>query len=170
VHHGERHSDLLGSDAGQSIITSGISQSDWLELLGQAGYRRIMLLELEAPDILAHPELAEAIDYFVQAQDQYVRGEWRLTVESLRQCLASLVGKKADDEEQEAEVQDAFRAARRESRETKLGYEPRLELVRQAAKFLCDLGAHPEVAETRRHHAYGALMMVGGLLQAISRS
>jgi hypothetical protein len=127
-------------------------------------------LELEAPDPQAHPDLAEAIDYFAQAQQRYLEGEWRLTVESLRQSLASLVGKKADDEEQETDLQDAFRAVRKESRDTHLGYEPRLELVRQAAKFLCDLGAHPEVTETRRHNAYGALVMVGGLLHAASSS
>ena len=92
-----------------------------------------------------------------------------MTVESLRQSLASLVGKKADDEEQGTDVQDAFRAVRREPQEMYLGYEPRLELVRQAAKFVCDLGAHPEVAETRRHHAYGALVTVGGMLQMFAK-
>jgi hypothetical protein len=29
---------------------------------------------------------------------------------------------------------------------------------------MCDLGAHPEVTETRKRDAYGALVMVGGLL------
>jgi hypothetical protein len=125
-----------------------------------------LLLELDAPDPRAHPHLAAAIEYYMQAQQRFLEGEWRLTVESLRQALSSLVGKKADDEEQEADVPDAIRIARRESREGRLGYEPRWGVVRQAAKFLCDLGAHPEVAETRRHHAYGALVMVGGLLHA----
>lgn len=154
---------------GESSISHQISHSDWISLLQQAGYHRVLLLELEAPDPHAHPDLAEAIDYFAQAQHRYLDGEWRLTVESLRQSLASLVGKKADDEEQEADVQDSIRAARKESRQTSVGYEPRLELVRQAAKFMCDLGAHPEVAETRRHRAYGALVMVGGLLHALEK-
>lgn len=91
-------------------------------------------------------------------------------MESLRQSLASLVGKKADDEEQETDIEDAAKALRKEARSAKVGYEPRMELVRQAAKFMCDLGAHPEVAETRRHHAYGALVMTGGLLHAKSSS
>lgn len=155
---------------GESQISHQISQSDWISLLEQAGYRRLLLLELDAPDPQAHPDLAEAIDYFAQARHRYLEGEWRLTVESLRQSLASLVGKKADDEEQAIDVQDAFRAVRKESRETHLGYKPRLELVRQAAKFLCDLGAHPEVAETRRHHAYGALVIVGGMLHMFAKS
>jgi hypothetical protein len=120
-------------------ISHRISQSDWIGLLEEASFRRVLLLELDVPDPQA-------------------------------QSLASLVGKKADDEEQGTDVQDASRAVRKESRETHLGYEPRLELVRQAAKFLCDLGAHPEVTETRRHHAYGALVMVDGLLHMCAKS
>jgi hypothetical protein len=155
---------------GESQISHQVSQSDWISLLEQAGHRRFLLLELEAPDPQAHPDLAQAIDYYAQAQHRFLEGEWRLTVESLRQSLASLVGKKADDEEQEIDVQDSIKAVRKESRATSVGYEPRLELVRQAAKFMCDLGAHPEVTETRRQHAYGALVMVGGLLHAFARS
>jgi hypothetical protein len=155
---------------GEAQISHQVSQSDWIDLLDKTSYRRVLLLELDAPDPHADPDLAEAIDYFAQAQHRYLEGEWRLTVESLRQSLASLVGKKADDEDQGTDVQDAFRDIRKESRETRVGYEPRLELVRQAAKFLCDLGAHPEVAETRRHHARGALVMVGGLLHMFAKS
>lgn len=120
-------------------------------------------MELEPPDPRTHPDLAEAISYFTQAQNRYLEGEWRLTVESLRQSLASLVGKKADDEDQEVDVQASIKALRNEARSLQVAYEPRIELVRQAAEFMCDLGAHPEVAETRRHHAYGALVIVGGL-------
>lgn len=155
---------------GQSEIRHDISQSDWLALLQRAGYRRRILVDLEAPDAQMHPDLAAAIDYYRQAQQRYAEGEWRLTVESLRQSLASVVGKKADDEEQETDIQDALKAVRNESRRAPVGYERRAEVVRQAAKFLCDLGAHPEVAETRRQHAYGALVMVGGLLHTLPNS
>ena len=154
----------------QAEIRRDISQSDWIALLERAGYHRRILVELEAPDPQAHPDLAAAIDYYIQAQRRYGEGEWRLTVESLRQSLASLVGKKADDEEQETNVQDSLKAMRNESRTNPVGYERRAELVRQAAKFMCDLGAHPEIAETRRHNAYGALVMVGGLLHVFARS
>jgi hypothetical protein len=130
---------------GESQISHQVSQSDWISLLEQAGHRRFLLLELEAPDPQAHPDLAQAIDYFAQAQHRYLEGEWRLTVESLRQSLASLVGKKADDEEQEIEVQDSIRTVRKESWAESVGYGPRLEVVRQATKFMCDLGAHPEL-------------------------
>lgn len=154
----------------ESQINYEISQSDWITLLQRMGHRRVLLLEMEPPDPQTHPDLAEAISYFTQAQNRYLEGEWRLTVESLRQSLASLVGKKADDEEREVEVQTSIKALRNEARSLQVAYEPRLELVRQTAKFMCDLGAHPEVAETRRHHAYGALVIVGGLLHALTRS
>ena len=154
----------------ESQISHQIGQSDWLVLLQRAGYRRFLLLELEAPDADAQPALADAITYYRQAHGHYLDGEWRLTVESLRQSLASLVGKKADEEESEAEVSEALKALRKESWNGQVGYQLRLEHVRQAAKFLCDLGAHPEADETRRHHAYAALLIVGGLLHAASRS
>jgi hypothetical protein len=154
----------------ETQIVRNISQSDWIDLLQQAGYRRPLLLELGAPDPQAHPDLAHAIDFFLQAQSRYLEGEWRLTVESLRQSRAALVGKKADDEEHEEDVQSSIKAQRNEAHSVVVAYEPRLELVRQAAKFMCDLGAHPETAETRRPHAYGPLVMVGGLLHASTRS
>ncbi|WP_407288240.1 hypothetical protein [Streptomyces sp. BP-8] len=49
---------------------------------------------------------------------------------------------------------------------TAVGYPVRAEQVRLALKFMCDLGAHPEVAGTERHNAYSALLMVGGLLHS----
>jgi hypothetical protein len=38
------------------------------------------------------------------------------------------------------------------------------------ATFLCDLGAHPEVAETQRHPAHGALVIVGGIQRTFAKS
>jgi hypothetical protein len=154
----------------ESQINHEISQSDWITLLEQAGYRRLLLLELEVPNAQTQRDLAEAIEYYAQAQRHYLGGEWRLTVESLRQSLASMVGKKADEEEPEAEVPESLKALRKESWNGQVGYQPRLEHVRQAAKFLCDLGAHPETDETLRQHAYGALLIVGGWLHAGSSS
>jgi hypothetical protein len=145
-----------------------ISQSDWLDLVRQAGLKRVLLLELQAPDPQSHPELSEALDYYAKAQTRYGEGEWRLAVESVRQSLAALVGKKADEEDQESEMTGAIKGASSESRKTRLSYEPRRELVRRAAKFMADLGAHPEVAETRKPDAYAALMIAGGLLHAFA--
>ena len=154
----------------ESQISHQISQSDWITLLEQAGYRRLLLLELEVPNTQTQPDLAEAVEYYAQAQRHYLGGEWRLTVESLRQSLASMVGKKAGEEEQETDIAESLKALRKESWDGPVGYRPRLEHVRQAAKFLCDLGAHPEADETLRRHAYAALLVVGGLLHATTRS
>ena len=154
----------------QAEMRRDIGQSDWLTMLERAGYRRRILVELESPDPLTHPELAAAIDYYRQAQRRFAEGEWRLTVESLRQGLASVVGKKAEEEDDEADVEGSLRSLRNESRTNRVGYERRAELVRQAVKFMCDLGAHPEVAETRKPDAYAALVMAGGLLHAFTKA
>lgn len=143
-----------------------LTQSAWITLLEQVGYRRVLLIELDALNAQMHPELAAAIDYFNQAERRYLEGEWRLTVESLRQCLAALIGQKPDEEQdQAAEVGTALKNAANQARRVGIGYGPRYELVRRALKFLCDLAAHPGAEETRRHHAHSALIMVGGLLQ-----
>ncbi len=48
--------------------------------------------------------MVQAVRYFDQAQQHYLRHEWRHTVESLRQSLAEMVGKQPDDEEQDVRV------------------------------------------------------------------
>jgi hypothetical protein len=145
-----------------------IGQSDWLDLIQQAGLKKTIMLELEAPDPLAHPDLAQALDYYSQAHARFREGEWRLAVESVRQSLAALVGKKPDEEDQESDIEAAIKNAYMLTRAGKVAYEVRWELVRQAAKFMADLGAHPEVAETRKPDAYAAIMIAGGLLHAFT--
>lgn len=141
-----------------------IGQSDWIALLESVGYRRVLLVEFDRPDAQASPALALAFTYFDQAEKHYLNGEWRNTVESLRQSLAALVGKKPDDEDQETDVLTAVKDLRKEANKVTVAYQPRYELVRRTLKYLCDLGAHPEVAETRKAHAHSALFMVGGVL------
>lgn len=152
----------------QQQLNHQISQSDWLDLVRTAGLRRVLLLELETPDPQAHPELAQALDYYAKARSRYSDGDWRGTVESIRQSLAALVGKKAEEEDQDSDITEAINAAHKQSRNGNVGYAPRQELVRRAAKFMADLGAHPEVAETQKPDAYAALMIAGGLLYAYS--
>ncbi|MFF2534477.1 hypothetical protein [Streptomyces cyaneofuscatus] len=149
---------------GVGSIEYEVNQSNWAAVLEQMQYRRLLLVELDAPDANRSAEFAAALDYYRDAERQYVKHEWRLTVEALRQTLAALVGKKADDEDEVADVQAGAIALRRESRKTDQGYPPRAEQVRLALKFMCDLGAHPEVASTEKSNAYSALLMVGGLL------
>ena len=95
-----------------------------------------------------------------------MEGRWRQCVEALRHCLAALVGKRAEDEDDLADVQAAIKDANRAKNSSIVGYNERSELVRRALKFYCDLGGHPEVAETQRSHAHSALVMTTGLLES----
>ncbi|WP_405970893.1 hypothetical protein OG496_12375 [Streptomyces sp. NBC_00988] len=151
---------------GVGSIEYEVNQSNWAAILEQMQYRRLLLIELDAPDTNRPVEFAVALDYYRDAEKQYIKQEWRLTVEALRQTLAALVGKKADDEDEAADVTAAAKTLRKESMNTSVGYASRAEQVRLALKFMCDLGAHPEVAETTKADAYSALLMVGGLLHS----
>ncbi|MEU9359021.1 hypothetical protein AB0D35_13055 [Streptomyces sp. NPDC048301] len=151
---------------GVGSIEYEVNQSNWAAILEQMQYRRLLLVELDAPGVNRSAEFAAALDYYRDAEKQYVKHEWRLTVEALRQTLAALVGMKADDEDEAADVTAAAKTLRKESMNTTVGYTPRAEQVRLALKFMCDLGAHPEIAGTEKHHAYSALLMVGGLLHS----
>ncbi|MEU5046842.1 hypothetical protein [Streptomyces griseorubiginosus] len=146
-----------------------VTQSDWMALLEQMQYRRLLLIELDVPDASRSAEYGAALSYYRAAEKHYLNQEWRLTVESLRQTLAALVGKKADDEDDVMDVEAAAKSLRKEARSTDVGYSPRAEQVRLALKFMADLGAHPEVAETTKTDAYSTLLMVGGLLHGWQR-
>jgi hypothetical protein len=147
-----------------------VSVSDWIAVLDQVGFAHYYLVELERPTARTDPKLAEANQYFDQANHRYAEGEWRLCVEALRQCLAAIVGKKADEEDSADDVAADLRSLERVKSTTKVGYEPRADLTRRVLKFYCDLGAHPEVTETRRQHARAGLLMVGGLLSSFRQA
>ncbi|MEV8548144.1 hypothetical protein [Streptomyces sp. NPDC051572] len=151
---------------GVGSIEYAVKLSDWAAILEQMHYRRLLLIELDAPDANLSADFSEALDYFRDAEKHYTTEEWRLTVEALRQSLAALVGKKADDEDELTDIEAAAKALRKESRTTNVGYPPRVEQVRLALKFMCDLGAHPEITRTTRADAYSSLLMVGGLLHS----
>ena len=90
-----------------------------------------------------------------------MEGEYRLTMEALRQSLVALNGRPEDEEETTGEVEDELKTAKK----AQGGYPDRFELVSRSLKFLCDLGAHPESGETGKKEARAGLIMVGGLLQ-----
>jgi hypothetical protein len=98
-----------------------VTQSDWVALLEQMQYRRLLLIELDVPDASRSAEYGAALSYYHAAEKHYLDQEWRLTVESLRQTLAALVGKKADDEDEETDVVAAAKVLRSESRKTDVG-------------------------------------------------
>jgi hypothetical protein len=146
-----------------------VTQSDWAAVLEQMQYRRLLLIELDAPDADRSAELKLALDFYRDAEKHYLNQQWRLTVESLRQTLAALVGRKVEEEDETADVEAAAKDLRKESNKSRVGYAPRAEQVRRALKFMTDLGAHPEVAEPTKADAYSTLLMVGGLLHGWQR-
>ena len=87
-------------------VSYAIEQSSWLAMLEQFGYDPVMLLELEAPRATSNksPNIVKALAYFDDARKNYLEGEWRAAVECLRQSLAALVGKEADEEDAETAV------------------------------------------------------------------
>jgi hypothetical protein len=99
-----------------------VTQSDWVTILEQIGYWRILLLEFDMPGPQGSSTYAQALDYFERAQKRYLEQDWRLTVESLRQCLAALVGDKAEDEDEETDVQSAIKDLRKDSHSRDVGY------------------------------------------------
>ena len=161
----EPQDGLPGEQTNTYLQNHPVSREDWLLILEQAKYRQTMLVELTVPDAQAAPALTQALRHFNDAQRRLLEGQSRLTVEALRQALASLAGKDAADEDDAGAVADALKEAKRKGFEGRVEYEPRYELARQALKFLTDLGAHPEVAETTPTEARSAVTMVAGLLQ-----
>lgn len=153
-----------------SRIERDVRQSDWIALIEQMNHRRIMLIEIDSPDTASMPTVALANTYFQAAQKHYMEHEWRLAVESVRQCLGALVDEDANEEKSEAEVKQALKDIRAKSRQENVGYMERYEPIRRALKFHADLGAHPEVVETTKRHAYAALLMAAGLLQGFGHS
>ncbi|MDQ1743919.1 MAG: hypothetical protein QOE23_2258, partial [Pseudonocardiales bacterium] len=108
--------------------------------------------------------------FFAEAQRHYLEHEWRHTVESLRQALAAVVGRKAEDEDTEDTLRAGIKELRRAAGARNVGYLARYEPVRAALKFLCDLGAHPEAGETSKNDAYAALLMVAGILHGLTNA
>jgi hypothetical protein len=54
-----------------------VNQGTWVELLGQCGYARTILLEVPVPDIDSAPALAEAVSHVQKAQEALVGGGYR---------------------------------------------------------------------------------------------
>ena len=73
----------------------------------------------------------------------------------------------SDDEDSDSQVQAALRHLQKSAREHDVTHAERYEPIRVALKFLCDLGAHPEVAEAERKHAHASLLMAAGLLKGV---
>ena len=138
--------------------------------LSQVGVRKVLVAELDVPDSGTNPELAQASLYYSQAQSHYYEGRYRETAESLRQTLVALVGRSTEEEATLDEMTSDLRDVSKEARDSRVGYDTRMEQVRRALKFLADMGAHPEAGETQRVEALAQLHMVAGLMTWFGRS
>lgn len=81
-----------------------------------------------------------------------------------------MVGRSTEEESTLDEMRAELRTQGKEAREGQVGYDARMELVRQALKFLADIGGHPEAGETQRVEASAQLHMVAGLMTWFVRS
>jgi len=148
-----------------SLSSVRVGREEWLSLLQQVRYRRVLVVELEVPEAAAHPELAKALDFYQQAQSRYSAGDYRGTAESIRQTLAALVGEAPEAELNLDEMTTEIRAANKH----RGGYTDRMELTRKVLKFSADLGAHPETDMTERAEALALLHMAAGFIQWFTR-
>ncbi len=54
-----------------SLSNVRVGREDWLSLLRQVSYRKLVVAELEVPDAASQPELATALDFCQQAQARF---------------------------------------------------------------------------------------------------
>lgn len=166
-----RYQDGTRGEGSNQFQPQRFSREDWLNALYQLGYRKTMIAELGVPDAGRTPQLAQALEYFSQAQTHFSAGEYRVVADCLRHCFNVLVGKPLEEETEPeqvaAELNDSARSAR--SGRT-IAYPERMEHARRALKFVADLGGHPEADETGRVEAQAQLHMAAGLLCWFNRS
>lgn len=140
-----------------------VNQGTWIEILGQCGYSRTMLLEVPVPDTESAPVLAEAVSRLKKAQEALVRGEYREAVGACRDVLESLSQVLADRDDQDQEFQQLFQNTRG------MDKEARLRVVRRALKILCHPARHADLVSAQiywdRADAIAVVTMVSALLQ-----
>ena len=141
------------------------SRESWLEGLRQVGFRHVQVIELEVIDSSVAPTISKAIEYFKDAQNRYLNGEYREVAESLRQSLNAIVGISGDEESDPDQVARDLGELQKEARTAKVGYSSRIEIVRKALKFVADIGVYPEAGDTNRFDALAQLHMAAGLIQ-----
>ena len=92
----ELHCDIAqASGGGVRTVFSGsesltVKKGDWVELPEQNGHARRVLLEVDRPDAVNHPELARAVGHLEGAQGHAALGDWRPAVGECRDVLDAL--------------------------------------------------------------------------------
>lgn len=96
-----------------------VSQSDWISLLENIGYRKTLLLEVPVPTGESNSNFAEATKHLANAQKQMLHGHYREAVGACRDVLESLSrslnddGEPAQSDKHKRDKRDRFTATRK---------------------------------------------------------
>jgi hypothetical protein len=139
-----------------------VQQSAWTKILGEIGYKRIMLLEIPVPNEHERPELAQAVKDLVAAQDAMARGHERESVGHLRDTLESIGLALKDGDDISAVAEALFQKSRSMDKAT------RLRVVRRALKLITHPARHRDEVtvdiEYDRVDAVSLISMVAALM------
>ncbi len=137
-----------------------VNQSDWIRVLGELGYCRMMLLEVPMPDQSTSPKLSQAVASLRGAQDAILSGHYRDAVGCCRDSLESLSEALGDTEK---ERQASFENVKARDKEA------RVRIVRRALRTLCHPARHGDgnavKIEWDRADAIAVVSMTAALLR-----
>ncbi|MEW6683522.1 MAG: hypothetical protein AB1451_11470 [Nitrospirota bacterium] len=139
------------------------NQGTWIEILGQMGYRKTILLEIPVLEDDVNPQFPQAAEYLQTAQTHMLRGHFRDAVGACRDVMESLSTVLNDDGVQPPEaIKSWFEGTRA------MGKEERLRIVRRALKILTHPARHADEVSTAIEwgpaDARGAIVMAAALL------
>lgn len=160
VAHGgrEKHSQAV-----QATLQHRANQGTWIEILGQMGYRKIMLLEIPVLGDEVSPQFPAAAEHLQTAQAHMLRGHFRDAVGACRDVMESLSSALNDEGAQLPDaIKSWFDGARAMSK------EERLRIVRKALKILTHPARHADEVSTAIEwgpaDARAAIIMAAALL------
>jgi len=144
-------------------LSFSVNQGTWVELLGQMGYGRIMLLEVPVPDEDGSPELVAATTHLANAQKEMELGHYREAVGTCRDVLEALSVALNDRDDQDEEFRSLFEKTRDKDKAA------RLRVLRRAFKVLCHPARHADEVSARidwdRLDAFAAIIMAGTIIR-----
>jgi len=150
VHHSNRDEPFV------------VGQSDWIKVLGQLGYAKLMLLEVPLVEGLG-PAFADATGHLMKAKAAILRGEYREAVGCCRDVIEALSLALGDKDEQLAKLLANTR---------ELDKAGRLRLVRQALKMLTHPARHADAVaaniEWTRTEAVAVVTMTAAIMQTLA--
>lgn len=139
-----------------------VNQGTWIEILGQLGFARIMLLEVPVPDDVINPALAKAVKHLQQAHGQMLSGHDREAVGCCRDAIEAIQVALGDS------TASAFPANKRD-----WDKHHRLRALRQTLIEVCHPARHADEVSARfewnRDDSLSMISMVAGLIRWIEK-